>query len=220
MSLRLWDEHVVPRLADVSLRSPELHELRDRACAGLGGRVLELGFGSALNVRSYPATVTSVTAVEPSDVAWRLGEPRRRATRVPIERGGLDGQRLDQPDASHDAVLVTFSLCTIPDPALALREARRVVRPGGRLHVLEHGVADSERVRRWQRRLDPVQRRMAGGCHLSRDIPMLVAENGWQVETMESFALPGPAVARPWTYVHLGTATAVVGGVSGVRAGS
>lgn len=209
MSLRLWDEHVVPRLTDASLRSDEVGELRARACAGLAGRVVELGFGSALNVRWYPTEVTSVTAIEPSDVAWRIGEPRRLASEVPIERGGLDGQRLDQPDASHDAALVTFSLCTIPDPARALREARRVVRPGGRLHVLEHGLADSEEVRRWQRRLDPVNQRLAGGCHLSRDVPALVAENGWQVEDMASFALPGPTVARPWTYVHLGTATAV-----------
>ena len=209
MSLRLWDEHVVPRLTDASLRSDEVGELRARACTGLAGRVLELGFGSALNVRWYPAEVASVTAIEPSDVAWRIGEPRRRASDVRIERGGLDGQRLDQPDASHDAALVTFSLCTIPDPARALREARRVVRAGGRLHVLEHGLADSEEVRRWQRRLDPVNRRLAGGCHLSRDVPALVAENGWQVEDMASFPPPGPTVARPWTYVHLGTATAV-----------
>ena len=207
MSLRLWHEHVVPRVVDVSLRAPELDDLRQRACAGLAGRVLELGFGSALNVPWYPAAVTSVTAIEPSDVAWRLGAPRRGRSAVPIERDGLDGQRVDRPDASYDAVLVTFSLCTIPDPALALREARRLVRPGGGLHVLEHGLAESDAVRRWQRRLEPAQRRVAGGCHLSRDVPALVASNGWRVQDMESFALPGPAVARPWTYVHVGTAT-------------
>jgi SAM-dependent methyltransferase len=208
MSLRLWDEHVVPRLVDVSLRNSEVDRLRARVCAALTGRVLEIGFGSALNVPFYPGAVSSVTAIEPSDVAWRLGEQRRAAAAVPLERGGLDGQRLDQAGDSHDAVLVTFSLCTIPDPVLALREARRVVRPGGRLHVLEHGLADTDAVRRWQRRLDPAQRTIAGGCHLSRDIPALVASSGWEVEDMSSFALPAPAVARPWTYVYLGTATA------------
>ena len=106
-------------------------------------------------------------------------------------------------------MLVTFSLCTIADPELALHEARRVVRAGGRLHVLEHGLADTDAVRRWQRRLDPAQRRIAGGCHLSRDVPALVAATGWQVGRMRSFALPVPTVARPWTYVHVGTATAV-----------
>ena len=207
MSLRLWDEQVLPRLTDVALRGPEISELRDRACAGLTGRVLELGFGSGLNVPSYPAGVTSVTAIEPSDVAWDLSEPRRSASAVPVERAGLDGQHLALPDASHDAVLVTFSLCTIPDPALALREARRVVRPGGRLHLLEHGSADTERVRRWQRRLDPVQRRVAGGCHLTRDVPALLAANGWHAEDLVGFAPPGPAFSRPWTYLYLGTAT-------------
>ena len=91
MSLRLWDEHVVPRMVDVSLRSAEVAELRAEACAGLAGRVLEMGFGSGLNVPSYPAGVTGVTAIEPSDVAWRLSAERRASTSVPVERGGLDG---------------------------------------------------------------------------------------------------------------------------------
>ena len=200
MSLRVWEERVVPRLTDLSLRGHEVGELREAACAGLTGRVLEIGFGSGLNVRWYPPEVTSVTAIEPSDLGWQLSERRRARTTLTIERAGLDGQRLDLPDESHDSALVTFSLCTIPDPRLALREARRVVRPGGRLHVLEHGLAPEEPVRRWQRRLDPVQRAVAGGCHLTRDIPSLVEETGWRIEEAEQAYLPGPAVSRPWTY--------------------
>jgi SAM-dependent methyltransferase len=207
MSLRLWDEQVLPRLTDVVLRGPDVGELRERVCAGLSGRVLELGFGSGLNIAWYPAGVTSVTAIEPSDVAWDLSEPRRAASDVPIERAGLDGQRLALPDASYDAVLVTFSLCTIPDPALALREARRVTRVGGRLHVLEHGSADTERVRTWQRRMEPLQRRVAGGCHLTRDVRALLEANGWRSEALDAFAAPGPGFSRPWTYLYLGTAT-------------
>ena len=200
MSLRVWEERVVPRLTDLSLRGHEVGELREAACAGLTGRVLEIGFGSGLNVRWYPPEVTSVTAIEPSDLGWQLSERRRARTTLTIERAGLDGQRLDLPDESHDSALVTFSLCTIPDPRLALREARRVVRPGGRLHVLEHGLAPEEPVRRWQRRLDPVQRAVAGGCHLTRDIPSLVEETGWRIEEAEQAYLPGPALSRPWTY--------------------
>lgn len=200
MSLRVWDEHVVPRMTDLSLRGREIGEMREGACAGLTGRVLEIGFGSGLNVRRYPPEVTSVTAIEPSDVGWKLSEPRRERSTVLIERAGLDGQRLDLPDDSHDSALVTFSLCTIPDPLLALSEARRVVRQGGRLHALEHGLAPDESVRQWQRRLDPVQRALAGGCHLTRDVPALVARAGWHVEDLEQSYLPGPAVARPWTY--------------------
>lgn len=200
MRLRVWDERVVPRLTDLGLRGHEVGELREVACAGLTGRVLEIGFGSGLNIRWYPPAVTSVTAIEPSDLGWQLSERRRDRSQVPIVRAGLDGQRLDLPDDSHDSVLVTFSLCTIPDPLLALREARRVVREGGRLHALEHGLAPDESVRRWQRRMEPVQRAVAGGCHLTRDIPTLVEQAGWHVEQSEQEYLPGPAVSRPWTY--------------------
>ena len=200
MSLRVWDEKVVPRLTDLSLRGHEVGELRGAVCAGLAGRVLEIGFGSGLNVRWYPPEVTSVTAIEPSDLGWELSQRRRARTALPVARAGLDGQRLDLPSDSHDSALVTFSLCTIPEPVLALREARRVVRDGGRLHVLEHGLAPDESVRRWQRRLEPLQRAVAGGCHLTRDVPALVREAGWQVDELEQSYLPGPAVSRPWVH--------------------
>ena len=202
MSLRVWDERVLPRLTDRSLRGPELDGLRRAVCAGLTGRVLEIGFGSGLNVRSYPGGVTSVAAIEPSDLAWELSEPRRSAGDVPVSRAGLDGQRLDLPDDSVDSALVTFSLCTVPDPLLALQEARRVVRGGGRLHALEHGLAPEASVRRWQRRMEPVQRTVFAGCHLTRDVPALLASAGWRLEDREQDYLPGPALSRPWTYVY------------------
>ncbi len=202
MTLRVWDERVVPRLTDLSLRGHEVGEVRAATCVGLTGRVLELGFGSGLNVRWYPPEVTSVTAIEPSDLGWQLSERRRSRTSLPVTRAGLDGQLLDLPDGSHDSALITFSLCTIPDPARALRETRRVVRDGGRLHVLEHGVAPDASVRRWQQRLEPVQRAVAGGCHLTRDIPALVQDAGWRVEDASEFYLPGPGPARPWTYCY------------------
>jgi len=116
MSLRLWDERVVPRLADASLKGHEIGELRGQVCAGLHGRVLEIGFGSGLNIRWYPPAVTSLSAVEPSDVGWELSQKRRARSGVRIERAGLDGQRLDLPDGGHDAALVTFSLCTVALP--------------------------------------------------------------------------------------------------------
>ena len=206
MSLRLWDERVVPRLAEASLKGHEIGELRGRTCVGLSGRVLEIGFGSGLNIRWYPPAVTSISAVEPSDVGWGLSEKRRRRSAVRIERAGLDGQHLALPDDSHDAALITFSLCTIPDPALALQEVRRVVGPQGRLHFLEHGLAPDPGVRTWQRRLEPLQRSLAGGCHLTRDMPTLIEANGWQIDSVESFYLPGPAISRPWTHLFMGVA--------------
>ncbi len=203
----VWTDHVVPRITDASLKGPEIDALRREACAPLTGRVLELGFGSGLNVRWYPPAVTAVAAVEPSDLGWRMSERRRARTTVPVARRGLDGQRLDEPDASYDSVLSTFTLCTIPDPALALAEVRRVLRPGGVLCVVEHGLSPDTGVARWQRRLDPLQRRVAGGCHLSRDVPALVTAAGFEITTLRAEQLPGPAVSRPWTYGFLLTAT-------------
>ncbi|GEP32410.1 phospholipid methyltransferase [Nocardioides szechwanensis] len=204
----LWEERVVPRLVDRSLRSPEIGELRAAVCAGLHGEVLELGYGSGLNARYYPAAVSTISAVEPSDLAWRLSESRRAASRVPVVRVGLDGQRLEADDASYDAVLSTFTLCTIPDVARALAEVRRVLRTGGALHFVEHGLAPDPGVVVWQHRLEPVQRRLAGGCHLSRDIPALVRGAGLEIVELRSEYLPGPRVSRPWTFGYLGRATA------------
>lgn len=198
-----WTDHVVPRMAERTLRAPAIGELRAQVCAPLRGRVIEIGFGSGLNVRWYPAAVESVAAVEPSEIGWRLSEPRRTRTAVPITRRGLDGQRLDEPAASYDAALVTFSLCTIPDPALALAELRRVLRSDGVLCVLEHGLSPDPRVAAWQRRLDPLQRRVAGGCHLSRDIAGLVADAGFETTHLETSYLEGPPIARPWAYGYL-----------------
>lgn len=199
----LWLEHVVPRIADRALRSPDIGEMRAEACAPLHGRILEIGFGGGLNIAWYPPAVTAVAAVEPSDVGWGLSEVRRARATVPIERRGLDGQRLDEPDASYDAVLSTFTLCTIPDPALAMAEMLRVLRPGGVLSLLEHGLAPDDRVASWQRRLDGAQSRVFGGCHLTRDMEQLVRDTGVEITRLETSYLGGPALSRPWTYGFL-----------------
>jgi len=204
--MSIWTDRVVPRLADRSLSTGPVMRLRRDAVAGLSGRVLEIGFGSGLNTALYPATVDRVDAVEPSDEGWRLSKRRRAAATAPVERVGLDGQLLAADDGSYDAVLTTFTLCTIPDVGRALAEVRRVLRPGGSLHFLEHGLAPERRVASWQRRLDLLQRTVAGGCHLSRDVPGLVASAGLDLVDLTSAYLPGPAVARPWTYVHRGRA--------------
>jgi len=202
----LWTDRVVPHIVDRALSTADVMALRDAACAGLAGRVLELGFGSGLNADAYPPAITAIDAVEPSDVGWSMSAQRRLGATVPIERVGLDGQRLDAADASYDAVLSTFTLCTIPDAATALAEVRRVLRPGGAFHFLEHGRSPEAGVARWQRRLDPLERRIAGGCHLSRDMPALVRAAGLEVMSLEAAYLPGPRVGRPWSYVFNGRA--------------
>ena len=205
--MSVWEERVLPHLVDRALATPPVQQLRADTCEGLVGRLLEIGFGSGLNLEHLPAGVVSLDAVEPSDLGWALSRARRRESRVPVRRVGLDGQRLDAPDAAYDAVLCTFSLCTIPDADLAVREVHRVLRPGGRLHLLEHGVSPDERVRAWQHRLEPLQRRVAGGCHLTRDPLRLVTGAGLLVEDSEQRYLPGPTLARPWSYGYRAVAT-------------
>lgn len=206
--MRWWDEQVVPRVTDRLLDVGEIHKLRERVCAGLDGEVLEIGFGSGLNVEHYPPAVTKVHAVEPSDVAWRIAEQKHLGRGGPtVVRAGLDGQVLDLPDGSVDAAVSAFTLCTIPDVASALREVHRVLRPGGSFHFVEHGLAPEPRVARWQHRLTPLQRRVGAGCHLDRPIADLVAGSGLVVEDLETFYLGGGAPGtRVVSFLYLGRA--------------
>ena len=132
--------------------------------------------------------------------------PPRSAAPSPIVRGDLDGQWLSLADESADAVLATFTLCTIPDVHRALAEVRRVLRPGGALHFLEHGLAPEQGVQRWQRLLEPVQKRAFDGCHLTRPIDRLIEESGLVIETIERAYAPMPKVMRPWAFGYLGRA--------------
>lgn len=203
---------MVPRITDAACGRADLAPRRAAACADLRGRVLEIGFGTGHNVPHYPRAVVEVVAVEPNDVAWRRSRDRRAGSPVPVRRAGPDGQRLDEPDGSYDAVLVTFSLCTIPDQHAALAEVRRVLRPGGVLHLVEHGLAPEPAVVRWQRRLEPVQRRVVGGCHLTRDPVADVRASGLELEQVDqgyllgSTGTTGPAVARATTYLTVARA--------------
>jgi ubiquinone/menaquinone biosynthesis C-methylase UbiE len=183
----LYGEQVLPRIINVACGLKGAAPLRRRVCEGLEGDVVELGFGSGLNVPFYPAAVKRVAAVEPADVGWKLAEKRLRATSVPVERSGLDGQSLPFADNSYDAALSTWTLCTIPDVAAALSEVRRVLKPGGTLHFVEHGLAPDERVRRWQHRLEPVQKKVFGGCHLTRPVVDLLTAAGFTITDLDEF---------------------------------
>src|SRR3954466_10857244 len=182
-----YGDWVLPRIIDVSCGMKVVAPLRQRVCEQLHGRVLEMGFGSGLNVPYYPAAVTAVDAVEPSDVAWRLAGKRLPASSVPVRRSALDGESLPYDQDSFDTALSTWTLCTIPHPAAALREVRRVLRPGGTLHFIEHGLAPDEDVRRWQHRLEPMQKRLFGGCHLTRPVVDLLAAAGFTVTELDVF---------------------------------
>jgi ubiquinone/menaquinone biosynthesis C-methylase UbiE len=190
-----YSERIVPRCVDFLLSRAPILELRKRALRGLRGDVLEVGFGSGLNMPYYPAEVTSVLAIEPSPLARALAQPRIEAAKVPVRWGGLDGAALAVPDASVDAALSTFTFCTIRDLTSALRELRRVVRPGGALHFLEHGRSPDASVARWQDRLNPLQQRLAAGCNLNRAISDLVRDAGFCIDTLDTYYLPGPRFA-------------------------
>jgi SAM-dependent methyltransferase len=198
-----YRRHVLPRLIEVACGSAPLREWRDKVTAGLSGRVVEIGFGSGLNVPHYPPGVEVVLAVEPAEAARRLAQPRIDAAGLNVEHVGLDGQALPIDDASCDTALTTFTLCTIPDPSVALAELMRVLKPGGRLHFLEHGIAPEPSVAAWQHRLDPVQRRLADGCHLTRDPVALVTRAGFETTWVEQRYARGP---KPWSYFTAGVA--------------
>ncbi len=189
----IYRDRFVPRLVDVACGMKANEPLRERVCSGLSGRVIEPGFGSGLNVPFYPAAVTSVTAVEPADLGWKLAAGRLAAARVPVDRAGLDGQRLPFPENSFDTALSTWTMCTIPDIDAALAELRRVLVPGGTLHFVEHGLAPDPKVQRWQHRLDPLQQRIAGGCHLNRDIVAIIRAGGFEISELDVFKGRGPA---------------------------
>jgi ubiquinone/menaquinone biosynthesis C-methylase UbiE len=172
----------------------EFAVIRARVAAGLAGEVLEVGFGSGLNVPHYPPAVTQVVAVDPATAGRRLAAGRVAACDVPVKYVGLDGQDLPLPPESVDHVLITWTLCSIPNAERALGEIRRVLRPGGVLHFVEHGRSPDSAVARWQDRLTPLNRRVAGGCRLNRPIGQLVADAGLDVTEMENYYVHGPRI--------------------------
>jgi SAM-dependent methyltransferase len=200
-----YRSQIVPRVIDKACGGPDLKPLRDRTCDGLSGVVVELGFGSGLNIASYPGSITLLHAIEPSAVGRSLGAERIAASETPIEFSGLRGESLPLDDDSCDGALCTFTLCTIGDVDAALQELLRVLRPGAPFHFLEHGSAPDPKVRSWQRRLDPIQQRLADGCHLTRNPVDIVRGAGFRIESFDSSYARGP---KPWVYFTSARATA------------
>jgi ubiquinone/menaquinone biosynthesis C-methylase UbiE len=200
----LYGEHVLPRLTNLLLGGKAFGDaIRAPACAGLHGDVLELGFGSGLNVPYYPPEVDEVWVVEPSEVALKLAQARIDASSVEVHEGALDGARLDFPDDRFDGALSTMTLCTIPNIDAALAEVRRVLKPGASLHFAEHGLAPDAKVAHFQHRFDPWQQRFAGGCHLARDMRALLTAAGFEIDELETRFVKGP---KAWSYMYLGRA--------------
>ena len=199
----IYTDQVVPRITSVLLGNKEFGKIRAEECEGLTGDVIEIGFGSGLNVPHLPPEVTGLWAVDPSGVAQKLAAKRIAASPVPFHSAGLDGAQLDLPDDRFDSALSTMTLCTIPDVVTALDELRRVMKPGARFHFAEHGHAPDEKVARFQDRFDPWQGRIAGGCHLNRDVRALLTEAGFEIEQLRNFYLKGP---KAFGYMYVGRA--------------
>lgn len=201
----IYTGHVLPRLQDRVMKRKETLEVRRRVCAGLSGDVVEVGFGTGLNVPHYPLDVKRVLAVEPSRVCMKIAKERIAHSNAPVELAGLTGEHLDLASDTFDAVLSTWTLCTIPNLEAALEEMRRVLKPGGTLHFVEHGHAPDAGTARWQRLLEPLNKRLAGGCHLTRNIPECLERAGFRIDHLDTYYFEGEP--KPFGYTFEGRAS-------------
>jgi ubiquinone/menaquinone biosynthesis C-methylase UbiE len=188
----IYSDHILPRITNWGMGAAFIGEERKKCLTNVSGRVLEIGFGSGHNLPYYPAEVTSVVAIDPSRVGAKLARKRILMAPFPVDYMPLEGEKIFAPDASFDSVVSTFTLCTIPDVASALRQLRRVLKPTGRFFFLEHGRSSDPGVERIQKLLNGVQKRVFGGCHLTRDVEGLIREAGFEVSTIEKYYGKGP----------------------------
>lgn len=195
-----YRDRIFPRLMNASCNTADTRRIRAEVCAPLAGEVLEIGFGTGLNLPHLPPSVTRLLAVDPLERGRDLAAERLAATDVAVEFVGLDGQSLALDDDSVDAALSTWTLCSIADPVAAVREIGRVLRPGGTLHFAEHGRAPDPKVRRRQNRFNGVQRRVACGCNLNRDIAAILRDGGMTVSRLDTFYAEGTPKIFGWTY--------------------
>jgi ubiquinone/menaquinone biosynthesis C-methylase UbiE len=202
-----YRDHIYPHLVSTLGDPKPIREIRQRIVPLAGGQVLEIGVGPGVNFAYYnQAKISKIYALEPNSGMIRLAERQRNHTRLDIQFVDLPGERIPLEDGAVDTVVSTFTLCTIPGVMDAIRGIRRVLKPTGKLIFLEHGLSPDPRVQRWQRRWEPINRCVFGGCRLTRDIPSLFAQSGFQVEQMESAYIA--EFPKPWTYCWWGTAIA------------
>ncbi len=201
-----YDDHVVPHLINVSCATGPVRKQREKIVPQAFGDVLEIGFGSGLNLPHYEhRNIRKLWGLEPSERIRRLAAGRIADSPIDIELIDLPGEQIPLENSSIDTVLVTYTLCTIPDIHAALDGMRRVLKPGGRLLFCEHGKAPDTGVRVWQDRLNPAWRKIAGGCNMNRDIPALIEASGFSIEDDNRMYIPG---LRILTYNYWGTAVA------------
>jgi ubiquinone/menaquinone biosynthesis C-methylase UbiE len=201
----LYNKYVLPKLVHFACSLKPARKQREKVVPLAEGRVLEIGVGSGLNLPHYDATkVTKIWGLDPSPEMTRMARQAARSSPIDVEFIDLPGDEIPLEDNSVDTVLLTYTLCTIPEGEAALRQMSRVLRPGGKLIFCEHGAAPDPSVRRWQDRINPIWQRFAGGCHLNRSIPSLIEAGGFRITQMDTMYLPG---WRPASFNYWGTAT-------------
>jgi len=203
--MSFYQEHIVPHLVKLAMRNRELEPYRERVLAGAEGRVLEIGIGAGPNLEFYPACVKEILALEPS--AKLIAMAQRAAGKSSISVKFLEGsaEAIPLESGKVDIVVMTWTLCSIPDALQALEEMRRVLKPGGRLRFVEHGQSPDASVRKWQDRLTPIWKRFAGGCHLNRPISALLEQAGFHVTHLTTgYMKHGP---KPMTFLYEGSAS-------------
>lgn len=201
--MSLYSDYLLPRLINLVMQGKAAHDERAKLVPLASGIVAEIGSGSGLNARFFGDAVKRVYALDPSLALWRLGRARLQAARVPVSFVVASGEAIPLPSHAIDVVLMTWTLCSIPDARTALHEMRRVLKPSGRLLFVEHGRAPDASVQRWQERLNPAWRRLAGGCNLNRPIDTLIADAGFRIVQLERGYGAGP---RPFDYLYRGIA--------------
>ncbi len=204
-SMGIYEHWVLPKMLDFAMRQPPIMKQRQKVVPLASGRVLEIGMGSGLNLAFYDqGKVEKLWGLEPSTELRELASERARDADIDVEFVGLTGEEIPMDTAQCDSVVVTYTLCTIPDAVRALGEMRRVLKPGGRVIFTEHGRAPDQSVRTWQNRINGMWGKISGGCNLNRDVPQMIEDGGLKIETIETMYLPGP---RPMTFNYWGTAT-------------
>jgi ubiquinone/menaquinone biosynthesis C-methylase UbiE len=200
-----YEDHVLPRLLDIACGQQFISQYRNKVVPQAQGRVLEIGLGTGLNFPFYePSRIKSIVGIEPGKSMHALALKRSKTAGLSVQLMALSAEKIPVPDHSFDSVVSTFTLCTIVNPLAALKEIRRSLVKGGRFFFVEHGLAPDKSVALWQRRIEPVWKHVAGGCHLSRNMPALMREAGFEV-VFESRYLGSP---KPFLYVYWGAATA------------
>jgi ubiquinone/menaquinone biosynthesis C-methylase UbiE len=199
-----YDTSVLPRLLDLVMRNKQLAGYRHQTIGAARGHVLEIGVGSGLNLPIYGSAVDQVCGIDPSPELLNCASERLSSAHVPVLLVQASAEQLPFADAAFDTIVMTWTLCSIPNPIAALTKMRRVLRPDGRLIFVEHGLSPEIRVVRWQHRLTPWWKRISGGCHLDRWMDDLIRAAGFGLDEIETGYMKGP---RPWTFMYQGSAT-------------